>query len=63
MKSDDNNLDLKYCADDDEYRVYCNICDEPLIERYCKTQIKSGTHINLIHIKRRIKVTKTNKRN
>ena len=25
-----------YCADDDVYRVYCEICDKPCIERYYK---------------------------
>ena len=37
-----------YCADDDEYRVYCDICDKLSIERFYKNHLKSQTHINNI---------------
>ena len=33
-----------YCADDDEYRVSCDICDELCIERFFENHLKSQTH-------------------
>ena len=30
------NQEVIYCADDDEYRVYCEICDKLCIERFYK---------------------------
>ena len=42
----DNNYHVIYCADDDEYRTYCNIYDKLCIERCYKNNLKSGTHIN-----------------
>ena len=41
-----NIYEVKYCANDDEYRVYCDICDELCIERYYKNHLNSGTHMN-----------------
>ena len=35
-----------YCPEDNEYRVYCNICDKLCIERYYKNHLKSQTHTN-----------------
>ena len=35
-----------FCAEEDEYRVYCEICDKLCIERYLKNHLKSGTHPN-----------------
>ena len=29
------------CPEDDEYRVYCNICDKICIERFYKNHLKS----------------------
>ena len=37
-----------YCEDDDEYRVYCDICDSLCIQRFHKNHLKSQTHINNI---------------
>ena len=37
-----------YCADDDEYRVYCEVCDNLCIQRYYKNHLKSQTHTNSI---------------
>ena len=37
-----------YCEDDNEYRVYCNICDRLCIQRFYKNHLKSQTHINNI---------------
>ena len=48
MSSD--NYEVLYFADD-EYRVYCEICDKLCIERYYKNHLKSQTHTNLIHKK------------
>ena len=38
--------DVTYCADDGEYRVYCEICDKLCFKRYFKNRLKSGTHAN-----------------
>ena len=43
----DKNYEVIYCADDDEYRVYCEVCDKLCIERYYKNHLKSGTHIKI----------------
>ena len=45
MNSD--NYGVIYC-EDDEYRVYCNICDKLCIERLYKNHLKSGRHTNNI---------------
>ena len=33
-KMDSENCNVTYCLEDDEYRVYCNICDNLCIERF-----------------------------
>ena len=43
---DIENQEVIYCADDDEYRVYCEICDKLCVERYYKNHLKSQTHNN-----------------
>ena len=43
---DSDNYEVKYCADDNEYRVYCNFCDKLCIERFYKNHLKSQTQIN-----------------
>ena len=43
---DSGNYEGIYCVDDDEYRVYCKVCDKLCIERFYKNHLKSGTHIN-----------------
>ena len=30
----ENNYEVIYCPEDDEYRVYCDVCDKLCIERY-----------------------------
>ena len=42
------NYEDIYCPEDDEYRVYCPICDNLCIERFYKNHLKSQTHINNI---------------
>ena len=37
-----------YCPEDNEYRVYCDVCDSLCIERFYKNHLKSKTHINNI---------------
>ena len=36
-------------CEDDEYRVYCDICDILCIQRFYKNHLKSKTHINNIN--------------
>ena len=36
MDSDDNDYEDIYCSDDDEYRVYSEVCDYFCIERFYK---------------------------
>ena len=36
---------IKY-PEDDEIRVYCDICDKPCIEQFYENHPKSGTHTN-----------------
>ena len=47
---DSNNYEVIYCPEDDEYRVYCEVCDKLCIERIYKNHLKSQTHINKIII-------------
>ena len=49
MDNESDNYEVIYRADDDEYRVYCEVCDKLCIERYYENHLKSGTHINKIH--------------
>ena len=44
------NYKVIYCPEDDEYRVYCHICDKLCIERFYKNHLKSQTHISKIII-------------
>ena len=50
---DSQNQQVIYCVDDDEYRVYCNNCDELCFERY-KNHLKLGTHTNKIYKRQRL---------
>ena len=40
------NSEVIFCADDGEYRIYCNFFDELCIERCYKSHLISQTHIN-----------------
>ena len=53
----DDDLDSIYCADDDQYRVYCNIFDKLVIERCYKNYPKAGTHMKNIHKRQRLNIT------
>ena len=48
MNSKGDKCDVIYCPEDDENRVYCEICDKLCIERFQKLHLKSRTHINNI---------------
>ena len=43
---DSDNYEVIYCADDNGYRIYCDICDKLCIERFYKNHLKSITHTN-----------------
>ena len=58
---DCDNYEVIYCADDDEYIVYCIICDKLCIERYYKNHLKSQTHTNHIYEKKSFQVKSLNK--
>ena len=44
----DKYYEVIFCADD-EYRVFCEVCDKLCIESYYKNHLKSGTHKNCFH--------------
>ena len=54
MDREKNNQEIIYCADDDKYRINCDICDNLGIERFYKNHPKSGTHINNIQKTQRL---------
>ena len=33
-----------YSADDEEYRVYCNICDKSCVDQFYENHLQSQTH-------------------
>ena len=41
---DSDNYEVVYCPEDDEDRVYCDICGNLFIERSYKNHLKSQTH-------------------
>ena len=47
---DSDNYEVIYCPGDDEYQVYCIICDKLCVERFYKNRLKSRTHKNNILI-------------
>ena len=46
MNSD--NYEVIYCPEEDEYKVYCDVCDKLCIQRFYKNHLKSKTYINNI---------------
>ena len=60
MNSGSDNYEAIYCADDDEYRVYCEICDKLCIEGYQKNNLNSGTHTNNFYKRQRLNNTNEN---
>ena len=51
---DIENQEFIYCPEDDENRIYCDICDKLCIERYYKNHLKSQTHTNNFYKRRRL---------
>ena len=47
----DENYEVIHCADDDEYRVYCEDCDKLCIERYYKKVISNQEFTQIFSIK------------
>ena len=45
-----------YCEDDNEYRIYCHVCDNLRIVRFYINHLKSRTHINNINKKNSISI-------
>ena len=55
MDSDRNCPDrVMYCPEDDEYRVYCEICDNLCMELFYKNHLKSQTHTNNIRKRKQL---------
>ena len=48
-----------YCEGDNEYRIYCHICDNLCIERFYKSHLKSRNHINNNNKKKSISIIST----
>ena len=48
MNSD--NQQVIFCPEDNEYRVFCDVCDKLCIERYYKNHLQSKTHTNNIRM-------------
>ena len=46
-----------YCADDVEYRVYSDICDNLCIERFHKNHLTSQSHTNNFYKRQRVSNT------
>ena len=55
MNIEIDNYEVIYCADANEYRVYCEVCDKLCIERCYKNHLNSGTQMNNIHKKNHFK--------
>ena len=53
-----HNYEVIYCADDDEYRIYCEICDKICIERFHKNHLKSLSHTSNIYKRKQLNITK-----
>ena len=53
MNIDSVNFEVIYCADDDECRAYCEVCDKLCIERFYSSHLKSVTHTNTNHKKQK----------
>ena len=49
MNSDTDKYEVLYCFEDDEYRVYCDICDKFCTGRQYKDHRKSRTHTKTFH--------------
>ena len=57
---DSDNQENIYCADDDGYRIHCDICDIIATDRYYNNRLKSQTHMKNFYKKQRLNNTNTN---
>ena len=57
---DIENQKVIYCADDEEYTVDSDICDNLCIERFYKNHLKSQSHTTNIYKRQRLKNTNKN---
>ena len=57
---DSDKQEIIYCADDDEYRIYCDICDKFFLDRYYNNHLKSQTQKNKFYKRQRLIETNTN---
>ena len=46
MDDENVNYEVIYYPEGDEYRIYCDVCDNLCIERFYKNHFKSQTQIN-----------------
>ena len=46
LDSDSKIYEVVYCPEGDEYKVYCDICDNLCIKRFLRNHLKSQTHTN-----------------
>ena len=49
MDSESYNFEVIHCAVDEEYRVYCTICDKLCTQRFYKNHPKSQTHTSNLY--------------
>ena len=54
---DSDNYEDINCPEDDEYRVYCDVCDNLCVERFYKNHPKSQTHTNNFYERQRLNNT------
>ena len=51
MNIEIDDYEIIYCAVDNEYKIYCSVCDKLCIERFYRNHLKSQTHTNNFHKK------------
>ena len=54
-----DNQQIIYCVDD-EYRIFCVICDKVAMDSYCNNLLKTLTQCNIFYKKQRLNNTNTN---
>ena len=57
---DCDNQEKLFCADDNDYRVFCDSCDKLDLDRLHNNHLKSKTDINDPHKRQRSNNTSTN---
>ena len=50
----ENNHESIYYPEDNEFRIFCNVCNLLCIERFYKNHLKSGTHLNNFYKRQRL---------